>query len=383
MKINTTIATLALTATTALGSAQVTPQYRIIDLGAVNGSSEAFAINNNGQTVGWTFRNDGTYAACVWENGQLTLLQTTGPTSSANAINESGRIVGKRGTRAVEFTALNRVRDLGTFGGGEGTCLGINDTDRISGSFQNNQAQWKAAGEKFNYGANTFTRFNLGTLGGLWSSAQDVNNVNVYAGWSHTQSGPTHAALFVENQAPQDLGTLGGPQSEAKAISDYFGVTGFSEMSQIHNAPTNKGRIKRAFLWTPERRMQNLGEPYFRGQQKFRDSQGRSYFKLAMRQGEVTRTLSVYGIDTFGFGVNRRNVVCGNSRLFIGTSPFQVNRAMVSIKGVSYDLNNLAGNPTEWNLDRAWGINDSDTIVGRGFNYRTGTMRAYMAVRTR
>ena len=374
----TTIAALALAALTTTTFAQ-TPQYQVTDLGAVNGESEAFAINNFDQVVGWSFLNNGTRGAILWENGRKTILSSVGGTSAAYAINDQKVIVGKRGTRAVEFTAPNQVRDFGTFGGGEGTAFGINEYGDVAGSAQTRDARWRAFSGKYD---RVRGLIDLGTLGGVQSSAHDVNNVGVYAGWAFT-GGPTHAALFVPGQKPQDLGTLGGPQSEAKSISDYFGVTGWSDLAVRHTAPQNVGNVKRAFLWTPEAGRKNLGEPYSAGRPVRRDGSGRSYFQIILQEGEFRRTVNVYGVDTFGNGVSKNNTVCGHAKIYLGPAPRLVERAVVAVNGKMFDLNIVSGNNPEWNLTHAWGINDDDTIVGRGFNYRTGSFRAFIARRIR
>lgn len=374
--LNTRIATLAFAALTTISFAQ-TPQYKIYDLGAVNGDSEAFAINNYDQVVGWSFLNNGTRGAMLWENGKKTILSSVGGTSAAYAINDQKIIVGKRGTRAVQFTAVNQVRDLSTFGGGEGIALGLNENGDVAGSAQTRDARWRAFSGTWN---KVRSLIDLGTLGGLQSAAHDVNNVGAYAGWAYT-SGPTHAAIFVPGQKPQDLGTLGGPQSEAKSISDYFGVTGWSDLAKRHNTPTNKGNIKRAFLWTPENGRVDLGDPYSAGRPVRKDASGRNFFQIILVEGELRRTVNVYGVDTFGEGVSKFNTVCGYAKLYLGPAPRQVDRAIVAIKGKMYDLNTISGNDPQWSLDHAWGINDQDTIVGRGYNYFTGSYRAFKAVR--
>ena len=381
MKLNTInrIAAIAIAAVATSAMAQ-TPQYTIKDLGAVNGESEAFAINNYNQVVGWSFLRDGTRGALLWENNRMTILSSVGGTSAAYAINDQKVIVGKRGTRAVQFIATNQLRDLGTFGGAEGTALGLNEYGEIAGGAQTRDARWRGFSTRWD---RTKGLTDLGTLGGVQSMAFDVNNVGVYAGWAYT-AGPTHAALFVPGQKPQDLGTLGGPQSEARSISDYFGVTGWSDLTLRHNAPNNKGNVKHAFLWTPEKGRKDLGDPYSAGKTKLKDSQGRTYYKLTYRDGEFQRTVNVYGVDTFGYGVNDSNTVCGNSRLYLGPTPKTIERAFVAINGTMYDLNSLLdGNGFEWNLTHAWGLNDGNVIVGRGFNYRTGSFRAFMATRVR
>ena len=68
----------------------------MIDLGALSDSSrsEAKAINNAGQIVGWSESDEGT-RAFLWENGKMISLGTLGGNySEARGINDKGQVVG-------------------------------------------------------------------------------------------------------------------------------------------------------------------------------------------------------------------------------------------------------------------------------------------------
>ncbi|MCE5199797.1 hypothetical protein LLG39_12570, partial [bacterium] len=71
------------------------------DLGTLGGlCSEAYDINNSGLCVGRAQRSDGTWVACLWQNGKLIDLNWRLPAGSdwlleaAYAINDSGSITG-------------------------------------------------------------------------------------------------------------------------------------------------------------------------------------------------------------------------------------------------------------------------------------------------
>ncbi|MEN6580812.1 MAG: hypothetical protein ABFD54_00005, partial [Armatimonadota bacterium] len=71
------------------------------DLGTLGGlCSEAYDINNSGSCVGRAQRSDGTWVACLWQNGKLIDLNWRLPAGSdwlleaAYAINDSGSITG-------------------------------------------------------------------------------------------------------------------------------------------------------------------------------------------------------------------------------------------------------------------------------------------------
>lgn len=88
----------------------------------------------------------------------------------------------------------------------------------------------------------------LGTLGGLSSSASDVNIRNQVVGTSATADGFNHAFLW-QAGLMTDLGTLGGTTSGATELNDIGQVVGWS--SDATEGP-------HAFLWT-DGSMQDLG----------------------------------------------------------------------------------------------------------------------------
>jgi len=84
--------------------------------------------------------------------------------------------------------------------------------------------------------ATSFTVTDLGTLGGLTSTATGLNDAGQIVGYSATSDGTTHAFRTVANMpinpATDDLGTLGGPNSQATGINASGQVAGTSENSQ-------------------------------------------------------------------------------------------------------------------------------------------------------
>ena len=81
------------------------------DLGNLGHSSFAFAINSNGQVVGHSLANDGTFHAFLWENGgsMIDLNALVPPGSSlqqltdALNINDRGEIYGVGVPRALHL----------------------------------------------------------------------------------------------------------------------------------------------------------------------------------------------------------------------------------------------------------------------------------------
>ena len=87
--------------------------------------------------------------------------------------------------------------------------------------------------------AQDYTVIEIGTLGGTFSKAWDINSLGHVVGVSQTASGQDHGFLWV-NGALTDLGTLGGSESEAFGISDDGEIVG--------EAQDGNGNL-RAFLW--------------------------------------------------------------------------------------------------------------------------------------
>jgi probable HAF family extracellular repeat protein len=93
----------------------------MIDLGTLGGSasmgnasSSAWDINNSGQVVGEAYTSSGERHAFLYEDGQMKDLGTLGGTtmSIANAINDSGQVVGTSGSRAFLYQNEEMI-DLG------------------------------------------------------------------------------------------------------------------------------------------------------------------------------------------------------------------------------------------------------------------------------
>ena len=94
----------------------------------------------------------------------------------------------------------------------------------------------------------------LGTLGGIYSTAVGVSASGQVAGTSSTPGdAEIHAFLWTADQGMVDLGTLAGPASMATDVSASGQVVGYA-MSD----PNNTG-ITHAFSWTAAGGMVDLG----------------------------------------------------------------------------------------------------------------------------
>jgi probable HAF family extracellular repeat protein len=93
---------------------------------------------------------------------------------------------------------------------------------------------------------------NLGSLGGFYSVARDVNETDMVVGTSAVAPGSpaVHAFLWTTAAGMRDLGTLGGTDSEAYAVSDTGQVVGRSS--------TPGDAASHAFVWTASSGMVDL-----------------------------------------------------------------------------------------------------------------------------
>ncbi|MDR2186684.1 MAG: hypothetical protein LBE62_01365 [Azonexus sp.] len=151
--------------------------------------------------------------------------------------------------------------DLGTLGGKDSFATGVSaDGSVVVGVSEiNNDGKTRHA---FRWTAQDGMQ-DLGTLGGAESSAQDISSDGrVIVGYSATRSGKTDAFRWTVESGMQDLGSL-GDGSQAKGVSaDGRVVVGTYRMvvGNYGNPHPHRGReVSRAFRWTAEEGMQDLG----------------------------------------------------------------------------------------------------------------------------
>ncbi len=123
------------------GSAFTVVNGQLQSLGSPQGIgwSAAYGINDAGTVVGDGQLANGTFRGMVWNpDGSVVLLSTLGGNSSqATAINNGGEIVGfasvSSGYQHAFSTLDGLMIDLGTLGGGSSYAYGINDDGEIVG----------------------------------------------------------------------------------------------------------------------------------------------------------------------------------------------------------------------------------------------------------
>ena len=95
----------------------------MVDLGTLGGSSsQANAVNDSGQVVGSSYTRHGTIHAFSWtQRAGWSTSARSAARSAANAVNDSGQVVGAATSpatpHAFSWTQTGGMVDLGTLGG--------------------------------------------------------------------------------------------------------------------------------------------------------------------------------------------------------------------------------------------------------------------------
>jgi len=276
--------------------------YQVDILGEQNRvKSIAYCINNSGQVVGWSeqsFTNGSRFNAWLWEDGvEKEIPSLGGFTTLAYGLNNSQQIVGEvdygqgvlgnwtRGRFAIKSDLWldTPSEQLPGIVSNFGRPSSINDHGVVVGLITSDDTNSVGLHE-FHGGLWINGQLTeLPTLGGEWSSAEDINNrgqiamgakdatgtiraavwengvmtqlpdlgyggcakaINersVIAGWVFNAAGESHAAMW-DQHGVHDLGTLGGANAQARDINNLGVIVGQSNWLSS-NSVDNHGFI--------------------------------------------------------------------------------------------------------------------------------------------
>lgn len=184
---------------------------------------------------------------------KATVLQSSGGTSAALGINDSGMVAGScplaGGSQPCIWSPSGVAQGLGNLGGTNGAAYAINNLGEVAGSSTTAGNMQILA---FFWTASEGMQ-NLGSLGsGFENEALAMNDSREVVGVSCLDSldQVCHAFLWSKSGGMKDLGTLGGNFSEATGINAAGHIAGWSTLSGDDTG--------RAFFWTAETGMQQI-----------------------------------------------------------------------------------------------------------------------------
>src|SRR5436190_6232684 len=217
-------------------------------------SGQASAINDAGVSAGWYQTING-YTAVSWSaDNQLTRLGTLAglPSALSNGINQAGTIVGYGfgsnflASRAFIWRSDTGMQPLVDLGGDVSLAQAINaDGAAVGWSYDAggvlHAVKWDASG--------ALTDLNpTGAIG----EALGINDAGDVVGWIFPAGGSaSHAYLWRHDGVEIDLGTLGGPGSQAFGVNNALAIVGVSDR------PSPLPPV--AFIWKPATSMRALG----------------------------------------------------------------------------------------------------------------------------
>jgi probable HAF family extracellular repeat protein len=236
-------------------------------LGAASGGvySNANGLNDLGQVVGLTNMgmdngNSVGDQAYLWTpnatngtTGVMTPLGTLGGSSSeAMAINNAQQVVGwsfwtndtghQNEPHVFLWTPGTGMIDLGDFGGTEVSPVAISQGGKIVGRYFINNEYRAFLWTPSTPNGTTGSMIDIGTLGGTMAFPAGINSAGEVVGSSFLPGNLiSHAFVWKAGTGMVDLGTLGGDHSEAAGINDGGTIVGRSQV----------GSVVRPFIWTP------------------------------------------------------------------------------------------------------------------------------------
>jgi probable HAF family extracellular repeat protein len=293
---------------------------------------------------------------CLLSYGIIDL----GPTWTRNlyAVNNAGQIAGQ--TSHALRVQYGIPTDLGTLGGIDSTAYGLNNPGQVVGSAQNPSGVWQAFVWDGTLGMRAIGPYR----------AYGVNDSGQVVGTNATDSYQTkHAWYWDASGGLEDLGTLGGTNSRASAISGAGQIVGWRE------------------TWS------NISPSALRSVQGF---------VLDHASGSVTllAPLAGFGSSSEALDINNAEQILGTSGVVAvvgpyGATAYKADRAclwqngavtdlgMASASainnlgqvvggqylwqdGVLTNLNTLLNPALGWTVTKALDINDNGQIVGQG-----------------
>lgn len=255
------------------------------------------------------------------------------------------------------------IYDLGTLGGDLSSANDINNNGQIVGGARD------AFGDQHAFLWENGEIVDLGTLGGTASIAWGINDIGQVSGWSSDIDGAIRASLW-ENGVITDLGTLGGPNSSAYHINETSVIVGRSD--------TITG-TQHAFKFENDimTDLGTLGTDQLSEAWGINDSGiivgyslGDHSHAYRYENGVMIDLGTLGGTSSRAFGINNSGKIVG-----LASIDDENQHAFLWESGIMTDLGTLGG---DYSTSTAYAINDTDQIVGRSYIPGVGDDRAVM-----
>ena len=299
--------------------------YVVTDLGTLGNASlqsGALAINNQGQVVGWAADPaTGCFANAFFWAGNGAPMQDLGTfdgqltsTSTAITVSNNGWVVGRssNGNTTIAFLWTGgAIKNIGTLGGAAAFAFGVNSAGTVVGG------SLTASGSLHGFIYNNGIMTDTGSLVG--EAISDSGDIAAYLPGG---IGVMSTYLVAASGQSQNVGSLGGIDTQPSAINDTGQIVGFSTTPQATHA----------FLYSAGT-MTDLG-------------------------------VLVGAVQSDAFGINDAGTVVGESAWASGTA----HAFIYSRDGPMEDLNALIPPDSGWILESANGTNDNGQIVGIGIS---------------
>lgn len=277
----------------------------------------------------------------------------------------------------------------------------------------------------------------LGTLGGAYSYAHDINNLGQIVGQSSLNDGAyvatlwqtgagarANALLKATGPSATALGTLGGSSSSATGINDQGQVVGWSlgsdesslrgftwhtgSMSDLNKGSmreshadkiNNAGMVvgssrqvdsgdRHATLWRGPDAAADLGTLAFGTYSYAYDvSDTGLVVGMSASWGDTVRRATIWngqeqtdlgtlgGDDSYAAAINEKGWIVGSSQADVADPSWH---AALWRDGQVIDLNSYLEPDSQWVLQTATDINENGWIIGKALNKTTGLTQGYM-----
>ena len=313
-------------------------RFSLKDLGGLKLREDTYAtgLNSRGQVVGYACAKDGACHAFVYSGAKIRDLGAAGREySSTECISDSGDILGWSadldGPRIGFLWSAGKLQPLRCRWKG-GVAYGLNCSGLVVGSML------AGAGARHACLCSSGTTQDLGTLGGNRSTARAISEAALVVGDAALKNGDVHAFLWIKGTMT-DLGTLGGRGSTAYAVNG---------LGQVAGEADSKDELPHAFLWS----------------------------------SGVMRDLGCIGGHPAGstaYGVNARGQVVGQALFYVTGKRNPASHGMLWQSGRAFDLNVLLDSSgLGWTVEVANGINDAGQIAATAYNVRSQHRRAVL-----